>query len=77
MVHDRSSSLELLGLPAEPSRDEPRELFPGMAEQAPARRRGPGWFVWTLQATLLSVVGYRCIFNLSVVRGSLVSRKRA
>ncbi len=34
------------------------------------RARGPGWMVWTLQATLLGIVGYLCIFNLSVVRGS-------
>jgi signal peptidase I len=34
------------------------------------RVRGPGSMVWTLQATLLGIVGYLCIFNLSVVRGS-------
>ena len=55
-----------------PPGDVTRDLFPGMAEnpQPKLRRRGPGWFVWTLQATLLAVVGYLCIFNLSVVRGS-------
>lgn len=72
MLDDRSSPLDSLDEADAPARETSSELFPGMSETPPPaqRRRGPGWFVWTLQATLLALVGYLCIFNLSVVRGS-------
>jgi signal peptidase I len=47
-----------------------RETLERPTEIPSGRVRGPGWMVWTLQATLLGIVGYLCIFNLSVVRGS-------
>lgn len=67
---DRSSQLELLEAPGSQAEAGTQDLFPGMSQAPAPRRRGPGWMLWTLQATLLSVVGYLCIFNLSVVRGS-------
>jgi signal peptidase I len=47
-----------------------RETLERPTEIPSGRVRGPGSMVWTLQATLLGIVGYLCIFNLSVVRGS-------
>jgi len=72
VLDDRSSPLELLDLADAPAREASRELSPGMSEtpQPAQRRRGLSWFVWTVQGTLLAAVGYLCVFNLSVVRGS-------
>ncbi len=70
MWKDRSAPLDLLEHTPKESQAGQPDLFPGMTSVPAPRRRGPGWMLWTMQATLLSIVGYLCIFNLSVVRGS-------
>lgn len=68
----RSPLLEPLDEACAPPRHGPSELDSGPAGTPPSgqRRRGPGWWMWTLQGTLLALVGYLCVFNLSIVRGS-------
>lgn len=70
MWKDRATPLDLLEHPQREPQVGPPDLFPDTVSAPAPRRRGPGWLLWTMQATLLSIVGYLCIFNLSVVRGS-------
>ncbi len=70
MWRDRSSQHELLQAPGSHAEAGIEDLFPRMSPEPAPRQRGPGRMLWTMQVTVLSVVGYLCIFNLSVVRGS-------